>query len=427
MPLAASAAFPGVVRRAGKRAASLADPQSRIFRFTAALVCACLFLQRFAVPIGSKPFNLVGPVGLGLAAVALVRGTLAFHRSRLACYLVLAILVTTGIMWQSLTPNSGELNFASMEQFLLLTSFAVLTFAEAVDEARFFRVVNHWFAVIALCGILQFFAQMVGIRIFSFVGIVPEPLLYEFGYNLVIPIGVADLFKSNGFFLIEPSTFSQIMAIALIIEMLAFRRLRYLGVFATAMLVSFSGTGWIVLASFVVAAVLGMGWRGIAIGGATVLLMGLLLGAGTLVAPDLAHALELRMDEFSHPGTSGHRRFVTPFWALSDTLDAHPGAALTGLGSGVSERLPLSYGYDVNTPIKIALEYGFAGLAAYVLLFVAHRRSPVQSGLLVPACTLFFFAGAYQQFPPVIFLILLLTSVARLTPSGFSHAASASA
>lgn len=380
-------------------------------------MCACLFLQRFAVPLGSKPFSLVGPVGLCLAAWAVLQGTLAFNRVRLGAYLVLAMLVMSAMMWQGLRPNSGALNMASMEQFLLLTGFAVVTFAEPVEETRFFRIVNYWFAVISVCGIAQFFAQLVGVSIFSFKGILPDSILYEFGYNLVIPLGVSDLYKSNGFFLIEPSTFSQVMALGLIIEVLAFRRARYLSLFAVAMLLSFSGTGWIVLGSFVAAAVLGMGWRGIAIGGGTVLLMGALLGVGSLVQPDIAHALQQRMDEISQPSTSGHRRFITPFWALSDTLTAEPEAAIVGLGSGMAEQLPLAYEYDVNTPIKIGLEFGIGGLLAYLSLFLANRRSPVQAGLLVPACTMFFFAGAYQQFPPVIFLILLLTSVARLRSS----------
>lgn len=403
--------------RSGARTRARAGAGARALRFTTVLVCICLFLQRFGVPLGSKPFSLVGPLGLALAGWALAQGTLAVHRIRLACFLVLAICVAVGLLTQGVTPGQAAPNMASMSQFLLLTSFAVLSFAEPVDEARFFRIVAYWFAVIAACGIAQFLAQAVGVRIFAFTGILPTALLYESGYNLIIPVGAGDLLKSNGFFLIEPSTFSQIMALGLIIEILAFRRAGYLALFAAGLLLSFSGTGWIVLASFVIAAVLGMGWRGIAIGGGTVLLLGLLLGFAWFAMPDFAHVLQGRMDEFSQPGTSGHRRFITPFWALSDTLHARPSVALTGLGSGVSEKLELPYEYDVNTPIKVGLEYGVGGLLAYVMLFLAGRRSPIQAGLLVPACTLFFFAGAYQQFPPVIFLTLLLTSVARLVPA----------
>ena len=395
--------------------------QRRTLRFIVAILCASLFLQRFAVPLGSKPFSLVGPVGMLLAAWSVARGTLVFHRARLCAFLFLSACVLAGVAWESMSPAGsldGGPNLASMAQFLLLTCFAVLGFAEPLDETRFFRTVNFWFAVIAAAGVLQFFAQFAGVRIFAFTGILPAPILYEYGYNTSIPVGVGSLLKSNGFFLIEPSTFSQVMALGLIIEMLAFRRVVFLLLFALAELLSFSGTGWIVLASFVAASMVGMGQRGIALAAATVLLLGLAFGIGSLAAPDFAHAFEQRIGEISHPGTSGHRRFVTPFWALSDTLNEQPSAALIGLGSGVSERLDLPYDYDVNTPIKVALDNGFPALIAYVLLFLLGRKSPIQAALTVPACTLFFFTGAYQQFPPVIFLVLLLISVARLRPAG---------
>ncbi len=210
------------------------------------------------------------------------------------------------------------------------------------------------------------------------------------------------------------------MALGLIIEVLSFRRPVYLALFIFALLLAFSGTGWIVLASFVVAATLGMGWRGIAMGAATMIMVGSLLGACLIFAPDVITSLQQRVDEIYRPGTSGHLRFITPFWALGDVLNEQPSAALVGLGSGISERLNLSYEYAVNTPIKVALDYGVPALLAYVLLFVSGRKSPVQAGLLMPACILFFFAGGYQQFPPILFLVLLLTSVARLQESPFA-------
>ena len=406
-------------RRHEKRTRSKTVPEQAL-RFSVAILCISLFLQRFGIPLGSKPISLVGPIGLGLAALGLAKGTLVFQPFRLGAYLALAMGVMAGVLWQVINPSggfAGAPNFASMAQFLLLSSFAVLTFAEPIDEKRFFHTVNFWFAVIAIAGVLQFAAQFVGVRIFAFTGILPGALLYEYGYNTTIAVGVGGLLKSNGFFLVEPSTFSQVMALGLIIEMLAFRRPRYLALFALAEMLSFSGTGFIVLGSFLIAAVIGMGQRGIAIAGGMVLLLGVAAGIGSVAAPQMADAFGQRIGEISHPGTSAHLRFITPFWALSDTLTAHPSAAFVGLGSGVSERLQVPYEYDVNTPVKVALDDGFPALLAYVLLFVVGRKSPIQAGIVVPACTLFFFTGAYQQFPPVIFLTLLLTSVARLRPA----------
>ncbi len=404
-----------------------ADAQRDTLRFTAIMLFSCLVLQRFGLPLGGKAFSLVGPVGLAVAGYFLLQGTLALDRFRLGCYLALAVCAVLGLAWNALSPGrfGEEPNLQSLSQFLLLTAFATLAFAEAMDERRFFHEVNRWFAIIAVAGLLQFMLQFVGIRIFAFSGILPAAILFEFGYNLQIGIGVGDLMKSNGFFLIEPSVFSQVMALGLIIEILAFRRLPYLALFVTGLLLSFSGTGWIVLASFVVAAGLGMGWRGIAIAGATVLVLGVLLGAGSYLVPDLAGALQQRMDEFSRPGTSGHRRFITPFWLLDDMLNATPTVTLFGLGAGVSERVITPYAYDVNTPIKIFLDYGLPALLAYVLLFVGGRKSPLQHAILAPVAAMFFIAGSYQQFAPVLFLVLLLIAVARLRPAGQDEPAAA--
>ena len=231
-----------------------------------------------------------------------------------------------------------------------------------------------------------------------------------------IPTGIGDSLKSNGLFLVEPSVFSQVMALALIFEVLAFRRVAFLVLFTTGFLMSFAGTGWIVLASFVAAAALALGWRGIAISAGILVIGTVVMAAVLTLAPDVGGAIGQRMDEISRPATSGHLRFITPFWALSDALAIEPSAAFIGVGSGVSERMPLVYEYDVNTPVKIGLEYGFPALVAYVLLFILGPKSTVQRAIVVPVLVMCFVTGAYQQFPPVLFLVLLLVSVARLRP-----------
>jgi hypothetical protein len=412
--------FSAVAVHPAANLAGIAQPLTtepmRALRFTSAMLCVTLLFQRFGLLMGSSAVSFIGPIGIAMAAFAMATGTLALNRFRLTAYLLLALCVVAGLVWHSLTLG-GEPNLQSLSQYLLLTSFAVLTFAEPVDEQYFFRKVNSWFSFIAAAGVLQFFLQFIGLRIFAFTGILPKFMLIEFAYNLQIPLGVGSLMKSNGFFLIEPSTFSQVMALGLIIEILTFKRLAYLLLFFAGLVLSFSGTGWIVLSSFIVTAALGMGWRGIAMAGVTVILVAVLLGVGSYILPDVASALAQRSTELSRPGTSGHLRFITPFWALHDMLAQRPSAALLGLGAGISERLNLTYEYDVNTPIKIVLDYGFPALLSYVLLFIGGRKSPVQAGILVPACILFFFTGGYQQFPPMLYLILLLTSVARLSSS----------
>ncbi len=398
------------------RAPNAAERQA--LNFTTVILCACLFLQRFGVPLGSLSVSLVGPIGLALAFLGLLTGALAFSTWRLVAFLALTGIAALGMIWQSSVPSSfdGGSQVQSTAQFLLLTSFAVFSFAQPVSERRFFDRVNFWLAVIAVAGIVQFVAQFAGLGLFAFTGLLPDAVLFEARYNLQIPIGFAGLFKANGFFLVEPSVFSQFMAIGLIVELLSGKRVKYLALFSTGLILSVSGTGWIVLASFVVSAALGMGLRGLAIAAGTVFAAAVMALAVVQFAPDLADAFGERLGEVSRMGTSGHLRFITPFWLLDDVLTRAPSAALVGIGGGISEKLTMPYDYNVNTPIKVALEYGFPALVAYLSLFVLGAKSPVQGGLVVPVIVLFLFTGAYQQFPPVLFLLLLLISVARLRP-----------
>lgn len=404
---------------APQRVAKAADPQRQALLLSGIILFASLFLQRFGIPFGVKPLNVVGPLGLGVAVYGLIRGTLAFQTTRLVTFLVLTALLLAGMIHQVTSPNgiAGPPIINSLLQFLLLTSFATLTFAAPVDEARFFRQVTGFLAIIAVAGLLQFAAQFVGISIFAFSDFLPASMLFETGYNLKIGTGVGLTLKSNGFFLVEPSVFSQIMALALIIEILAFRRIGYLVLSMAGLVLSLSGTGWIVLASFILATGVGMGKRGLVIAFGTLLIITVAMILVVFLAPDIAAAFAERFDETARPGTSGFVRFVTPFWVLGDIMERDPVAAFLGIGAGVSERLTLPYEYTVNTPVKVAVEFGFPALVAYVLLFVSGRKSAIQGALVVPATVLILFGGGYQQFPPVLFLILLLIGVARLSPS----------
>ena len=396
------------------------DHARQALLFTTVVLATSMFLQRFGLPTGGKPVNIVGPIGLGMAAVGLLRGSLTFSRSRLPLFLLLCALALLGMAYRQVVPGRFQTGatWQSLSQFLLLTSFATLSFAEPVPEREFMRRVTAVLSLVAAAGIGQFAAQFIGLRLFSFRGLVPAPLLFEDGYNLQIPVGFGDLFKSNGFFLLEPSVFSQFMAFGLNLEILMLRRARILMLFAAGLTLSMAGSGWIVLAGFVISATFSMGRRGILISLLTLALLGLLAGGAVVLAPDIAAAFSSRLDEIVRPGTSGHLRFVTPFWLLDDVLTAEPSAALLGIGSGGSERVVRSYDYTVNTPVKIALDYGLPALAIYVALFAAGRKTITQRAVVLPGLVLLLFTGGYQQFAPALFPVLLVMSVANLRSDG---------
>ena len=386
--------------------------------FTTVVAGSALFLQRFGVPAGEKAINVVGFIGLGAAAAGLLRKELAFDRVRFCAFLLLCTLAVLGLAYNQVFPNRFQVppSQQSLLQFLLFSSFATLSFARPMPEAIFFRRVTNLFGIVAAAGIVQFLAQFVGLGLFAFRGLVPDQVLFEDGYNLQIPAGFGGLFKSNGFFLLEPSIFSQVMALALMIEVLTFVRPRFLLLFLAGLLLSMAGTGWLVIAAFVLTVTFGLGWRGVGMAVATLAVLAGIGFAVALFAPDAAAAFSGRLDEVFLPRTSGHLRFVTPFWLLSDVLQLQPDSLWAGLGGGVSERVPLSYEYNVNTPVKIVLEYGLPALLTYLVLLVGGKRTSRQRILVPPCLVLLMFTGGYQQFPPLLFLVLLIISVARLEP-----------
>lgn len=391
-------------------------------RFSLAMLLVCLLLQRFGVSSGTTYLGVVGPLGLVMALAALMRGVLAFETSRLLVFLSLCAWIALATAVRACFSETYAIaqSWPSMAQFLLLTGFATLTFAHPVDEGRFFRMVNKCFAVVAAAAVMQFVAQFAGIRLFSFSGFLPRAILVEFPFNVVIPIGDTPYFKANGFFLLEPSILSQMMALGLLIEVLLFRRVGHLCLFMMALLVSVSGTGWLVIGSFVLTATCSMGTRGIKLALSILALLAAAVGVLAVAMPEIFATFIGRVSEFWTIGSSGHERFVTPGWLMYDVLSRTPWIALFGLGAGVSERVSMPYEFAVNTPVKIFLEYGLPALVAYLLLLLLGSKRPVQAALIVPYLTLILFAGGNMQAPFILFPAMLLIPVANLRSYGTS-------
>ncbi len=302
----------------------------------------------------------------------------------------------------------------SLLYWLLITGFAVFRLRQPLEELRFFGAVQRWLLVVAAAGVLQFIAQFAGLSLFTFRGFVPMRFLIESQYNVVIPLGIGGIVRANGFFLVEPSVFSQFMALGIIIEWLCFRRLWPAVLLFTGLLASVSGTGWLVLATFMIQSMFTSRPRDAmrAIGFA--LVCGMALAIASVVIPDVTDVLFGRAGEFSESGSSGYARFITPFLVLRHVLTADPLSFWTGLGPGASTELLLNFRYWLNTPTKILIEYGIFGLFSYTALLLLARRTPVQARLVLPLLVLLMFTGGYQEFSPILFPVLLIATTAFL-------------
>ena len=400
------------------------DLETLTIRVSMLLIMAAFALQRFAIPLAGSFTSVVGPVGLTIAAYGMVRGAFSLDRRRLTLWFIFAGLALTGAainMFQP-PPFGVPLSYASGLQMLVVSSFATITFARPVDEERFFRAVNACFAVIATAGLLQFALQFVGLALFRFSDFVPAQYLTEQltggGYNNEIPITYgAHIFKSNGFFLAEPSCLSQLMAIAIAIELLFFKRPMFFMLYISGLLASASGTGWIVFAIFLATASLTMGRKYMLQVIAVVVAVGVALLIWSVILPDVFDAFVSRSGETSEVGSSGYIRFVGPWKIAGAVLSRAPLAALFGAGFGISERVPLPIEADINSPMKIALESGFPALICYIAMISVGQQTLRQARLVPAILSLLFITGSYAQFPPVLFPMVIILSGALLKPT----------
>lgn len=389
-----------------------------IERFVGLSFTICLLLQRFALPYGSLEVSVATPLVLLLAAWGVMVGILTIDRRRLGFFagLFACGLIATAVHASYPLAIAPRTSFNSLIYWLAMTAFAVVRFSAPMDERRFFLLFTTILEIVAVAGIAEFVAQLVGLRLFSFTGLVPPQYLIEREYDVLAPFPGTGLFRSNGFFLVEPSVFSQFMAVGAIIEWLLFKRTARLALYLIGLFVSVSGTGWLVLGVFVIELAVVTGalgaLRALLLAGACVIAFALT----SLVMPGITNVLTERVGEFSLQGSSGNERFITPFLVLGRVLDAAPWSIITGIGPGASEQLLVPFFYQLNTPIKITLEYGVPGLIFYMLLLFVAVRTPTQWLLTGPLMVLLMFTGGYQEFSPILFPVLLTVTVAVLRP-----------
>jgi hypothetical protein len=383
--------------------------------FVLIIMLSCLVLQRFGMP---APISVPGVIGCVVAVWYLWTGVLSFDRHRVGIMLGLVGFGLIAVNLHKSMPVAmvTRISMVSFLYWLVITGFGALRFTRKMDERVFFRIVIGCLAFIAVCGLLAFFAQFAGVRIFSFKSFVPAPLSMEALYNVEIPLG-GTIIKANGFFLVEPSTFSQFMALGLICEWMESRRPAYIALFLFAMFCSASGTGWMVVGAFLLYTGFTKGGRGLWVVLAFSCIFLLAFIVVSFIFPAITDSLAGRIHEINMQGTSGNERFVTPILVMEQVLHAAPWAFFTGIGPGGVESLAgITFVYDMNTPIKIILEYGVFELILYLTLILWNHRTERQNAVLLPLLVLLLIAGGNEHFPPILFPVLLMATVANLMP-----------
>ncbi len=379
------------------------------FALLATPLIGATFLSKFAFP----PFGAQG-IGISLflllaaLAVGSIGGCLSVEPRRLTVFVtVIGIL---GLI-QILQPDS----FSAASLLLLVAVHLPYVFTVPHSDDRD-RIIKFFLGIVtffALCGIAQYSLQfVVNARfLFPIENFVPDTFIVQhFNHQAAMEYGSHE-YRANGVFLLEPSFFSQVLAVAIVAELCTLARVSRLAVFGLALLVSYSGTGILVLAICLPLCVVARRRWGLLIAGLIALVV-------MIPLHEYLHADRLisRVAEFGSIQSSGYSRFVGGFYLFDQFLWHHPWRTLFGYGAGsfTNYATRVHYGAAEMALFKIVFEFGLLGAVAYFgFLFCCLFYSPAPRLLTLAVGITYFLNGIYTPVAHGLALSLLLWNSAH--------------
>lgn len=394
-------------------AATRAHDELAVFMLTLPLLGATLF-SKFAVPLVH-----VDGIGFGfpLIYLALTLGVLVGGGMRLDPGRLQFFCLMAGVLGGAAALRADEISLPSLA-FLMLLHLPYVAHIEVGQGTRaaLQRVFLAIATLIAVCGLAQYALQFVvsPSYVFPIENLLPASWRVT-GFNMQIPIAWgSQVYRANGIFMQEPSFYSQLLAVAVLVELLGPSRLWRVALYAFAILVARSGTGLVMLAVGLPVLVLTRRrWDLLYI---AVLAAPLL----TLAAPYLhLDQLLARVGEFSSTHSSAYERFVGGFYVFKDSVGTDPLRLLFGYGPGSYRDVVQGLGRPAAEMalFKMVVEFGLVGALLYFgfmffCLFSARGPLPLRLALAVGL----FLNGAYNTFVHSLALALLVwpsTSAAR--------------
>lgn len=384
-----------------------AEPTPRGLRFAllAAPLIGATFISKFGFPplaalgIGVSIFFL-----LGACAAGSLLGGMSIEPRRLALFT--AMIGILGLI-QIFQPNS----FSPSSLLLLVAVHLpyIFTVPGIDDKDRIIKFFLSIVTVFAWCGIAQYGLHFfVSPRyLFPIENFTPNSfIVQQFNHQAAMAYGSQE-YRANGVFLLEPSFFSQVLAVAIVAELCTLGRMNRLAVYALALIASYSGTGLIVLAVCLPLCLVAQRRWGL-------LVLGMLAFAVIISVQLSFHANTVlsRISEFDSDQSSGYMRFVGGFRLFDKFLWQDPWRALFGFGAGsfVSYTSRVHYYAAAEMALfKMVFEFGLVGAVVYFgFLFSCLYYSSAPRLLMLAVGITYFLNGIYVPFAHGLALSLLL-------------------
>ena len=374
------------------------------------LIAVTTFAKFTFPPLGAQGID--GSLLLLLAApiVGSVMGCVQIEPRRLALYVILLAILGSFQILQT------DVSWSSMVLLVALHLPYIFAVPGEGDGNRIIKFFIDIVTVFAWLGIAQYALQFVVSARFLFPleNFVPSTFIVQhFNKQAALAYG-SEVYRANGVFLLEPSFFSQVLAVAIVAELGNLRRITRLVPFGIAILASHSGTGLLLLAVCLpLYLVSRRHWN--------LLLIGLIALVAIIAFQDLLHLDRFvsRLDEFGSTRSSGFARFVGGFFLFDQYLWGDPWRTLFGYGAGAFADYSARSDYPVAEMalFKIVFEFGLAGAAAYFgFLFCCLIASPAPRLLILAVALTYLLNGIYTPFAHGLALSLVLWNSAPAGP-----------
>lgn len=361
-----------------------------------------IYLQKIALPAGgAAQVSILVPAIYGGFAIMAIMMRLEFSAPRLVVYC---------LFFGSVVISQAQVAIPYSVPSMILTLLMLLPFVFV------WRVPKEQYLKLALIyqKLMLIPIAMVGVQLLSQVTLgmgtqpsmedfIPPPLL-RIGFNYDGFIRFGDPFRRpNGFFLLEPSFISAFIGTALVLELTFFQRIKWMALFAAALIGTFAATGQVLTAIALPFVIRRQSPKLIVTG-----IFAAALGMVAMIAMGKGITID-RLGELGSSGTSGYIRLVAPLVQLTDTL-SRPDVLFTGAGAGNVDHSQSS----VWPLTKLMYEYGAVPALSFIFLLVlAMWRAPAM-GLAIALFIVINFVGGYLQEPAVMWLFGLLCCMVQI-------------
>jgi hypothetical protein len=355
------------------------------------------FLSKLSIPpFGAMGLSLSIPLLCLAGTVGLLVGRMVADAGRLLAYIALLAL-----LWGMQVLRNETFSVSSLVLFTLLHFPYVLQFRHAPDYQRVLAFFQGVALTIAVLGIVQYAVQfLIGSTLaFPIENFFPEAFkVSKFNMQGYLEYG-SEVYRTNGVFMLEPSFFSQLLAVAIVLETVTRRRLWVLCTLLAGIVVSFSGTGLMLLAGCLPClAIAKRRWDWLIAG---VFVLAAAIAVAAVADNPYINVFFKRAGEFTEPGSSGFARFVGGFYLFEQYLWPEPLRGLFGMGAGSQQlhEVKAYWAFGSNALFKMVFEFGLVGgIAYFAFLYYCLTRSAAPVMLRVAIAFTYLLNGVYIPF-----------------------------